>query len=127
MENTRKYSICKEKLNISKVLGSFSNLNDEIENLLKNFVDTHNSSIFEKSGTTYEIFSPNKDILGYFVLNFGSLNKNSKNKLFFKKNNLTHDYYPVINLEFLIRKPGEEYLGLGEEIFISIFEIISHI
>ncbi len=100
---------------------------NEMEWLIQSFVVSHNSSLVEKSWTTYVILDEKKVKLGFFVLNLWELRKNSKNKLFFSQNNLSHKYYPIINLEFLMRKPWEQYQWIWDFMLKSISEIIIHI
>ncbi len=122
-----KYKICTKKLDLNQILKDFWTDDKIINSLIKDFVETHNSSLIEKSGTTYIVLDNNDNIVGFFVLNLWTINKNAKNKLFFKQNNLHHEWYPIINLEFLMRKPWKEYIWIWDIIFEFIWEIIKHI
>jgi len=123
-----KYYIKLEKeLIIEEVLKDFWWNDEEINWLINSFVESHNSSLTELSWTTYIIQDKDKNILWFFVINLSELKKNSKNKLFFERNNLNHEWYPVINLEFLIRKPWVKFSWVLEYIFKAISEIIVYI
>lgn len=121
------YIKLKKELILSNILDIFWWSDDEINWLIESFVESHNSSLTELSWTTYAIQDKNQNQLWFFVLNLSELKKNSKNKLFFEKNNLNHEWYPIINLEFLIRKPWIEYSWIWEYIFKAISEIVTYI
>ncbi len=121
------YEIYSIELDKSKIINNFTSKNDETtKHLVENFVITHNSSLIEKSSTTYQI-SNNNEVIAYFVISLWSIYKSSKNNNFWIKQNLSHEWYSVINLEFLIRKPWKDFNWLWDAIFKFLWEIIEYI
>ncbi len=69
------YEIYSIELDKSKIINNFTSKNDETtKHLVENFVITHNSSLIEKSSTTYQI-SNNNEVIAYFVISLWSIYK----------------------------------------------------
>ena len=113
-----------DELILDDIIQDFSIPWDEdVITLLESFVCSHNSSLIEKSGTTYWIFDWN-NLIWCFVLNLWEFRKNTKNREFCERNKLTHEYYPIINLEFIIRRPWKDFEWIWEVMFDKIKRVI---
>ncbi|MDD4151523.1 MAG: hypothetical protein PHR68_02835 [Candidatus Gracilibacteria bacterium] len=118
--------ICEDILNKEILNCNFNDGSNIITELTESFVETHNSSITEKSSTTYKITN-HGEIVGYFVLSLNSFKKDSKNSIFFQQKNLLHEWYSSINLEYIVRKKGNNYKGIGDVMLNYISDIVEHI
>lgn len=125
-----KISKCTEILNSDSIESEFLLEWDNVtKELIVGFVNNHNSSLKEKIHTTYSFLEEGTwEIIGYIMISIGEFTSaKTEHKTFTEQKKLQHRRYPVLWLDFIIRKPWDKYKEYWQIMFDALEEIVCSI